>query len=113
MASVLWDAEGIIIVEYLEKGATIMDSYYADQIRRLRQVIQEKKRRKLRVRVLFHQNNAPAHKPQLRWLPFKKRDSNCLKTHPIPQTWHPVTCTSFFGPRNTSEAKKMTIITRW
>ncbi|KAJ8714438.1 hypothetical protein PYW07_002663 [Mythimna separata] len=27
MASVLWDAEGIIIVEYLEKGATIMDSY--------------------------------------------------------------------------------------
>ncbi|KAJ8734381.1 hypothetical protein PYW07_014932 [Mythimna separata] len=113
MASVLWDAEGNIIVEYLKKGPTIMDSYYADQKRRLRQVIKEKKRCKLRVRVLFHQNNAPAHKPPLRWLQFKKRDSNCLKTHLIRQTWHPVTYTFFFGPRNTSEAKKNTIIARW
>lgn len=62
MASVFWDAKGIIMVEYLEKGATITGSYYADQIRRLRKAIKEKRRGKLRAGVLFHQDNAPAHK---------------------------------------------------
>lgn len=62
MASVFWDAQGIIMVEYLEKGATITGSYYADQIRRLREAIKEKRRGKLRAGVLFHQDNAPAHK---------------------------------------------------
>lgn len=62
MASVFWDAEGIIMVEYLEKGATITGSYYAGQIRRLREAIKEKRRGKLRAGVLFHQDNAPAHK---------------------------------------------------
>ncbi|XP_045453244.1 histone-lysine N-methyltransferase SETMAR-like [Melitaea cinxia] len=62
MVSVFWDAQGIIMVEYLEKGATITGSYYADQIRRLREAIKEKRRGKLRAGVLFHQDNAPAHK---------------------------------------------------
>ncbi|XP_045451016.1 histone-lysine N-methyltransferase SETMAR-like [Melitaea cinxia] len=63
MASVFWDAQGIIMVEYLEKGATITSSYYADQIRdQLREAIKEKRRGKLRTGVLFHQDNAPAHK---------------------------------------------------
>lgn len=29
MASVFWDAEGVIMIDYLEKGATITGSYYA------------------------------------------------------------------------------------
>ncbi|CAG4977612.1 unnamed protein product [Parnassius apollo] len=62
LASVFWDAQGIIMVEYLEKGATITGSYYADQIRRLPEDIKEKRRSKLRAGVLFHQDNAPAHK---------------------------------------------------
>lgn len=62
MASVFWDAEGIIMVDYLQKGATITGSYYAEQIRRLREAIKEKRRGKLRAGVLFHQDNAPVHK---------------------------------------------------
>lgn len=50
------------MVEYLEKGATITGFYYADQIRRFREAIKEKRRGKLRAGVLFHQDNAPAHK---------------------------------------------------
>lgn len=65
MASVFWDTEGIIMVDYLEKGATITGSYYADQIRRLREAIKEKRRGKLRAKVLFHQDNAPAHKAEV------------------------------------------------
>ncbi|CAK1592430.1 unnamed protein product [Parnassius mnemosyne] len=62
MASVFWDAQCIIMVEYLENGATITGSYYAEQIRRLREAFKEKRRGKLRAGVLFHQDNAPAHK---------------------------------------------------
>ncbi|XP_073399608.1 histone-lysine N-methyltransferase SETMAR-like [Dendrobates tinctorius] len=62
MASVFLDAEGIIMVDYFEKGATITGSYCAEQIRRLREAIKEKRRDKLRAGVLFHQDNAPAHK---------------------------------------------------
>ncbi|XP_046976424.1 histone-lysine N-methyltransferase SETMAR-like [Vanessa cardui] len=61
MVSVFWDAEGIIMVESLEK-ATITGSYNADQIRRLREAIKQKRRGKLRAGVLFHQDNAPSHK---------------------------------------------------
>ncbi|KAM3914022.1 histone-lysine N-methyltransferase SETMAR-like [Leptodactylus fuscus] len=62
MVSVFWDAEGIIMVDYLEKGATITGSYYAEQIRRLQEAIKEKRRGKLWAGVLFHQDNTPAHK---------------------------------------------------
>ncbi|XP_063384365.1 uncharacterized protein LOC134670469 [Cydia fagiglandana] len=62
MASVFWDAEGVIMIEYLEKGTTIKGSYYADQIRRLREAIKEKRRGKHRAGILFHQDNAPPHK---------------------------------------------------
>ena len=50
------------MVEYLEEGTTITGSYYAAQIRRLREAIKEKKSGKLWAGVLFHQDNAPAHK---------------------------------------------------
>ncbi|CAH2095436.1 unnamed protein product [Euphydryas editha] len=51
----------VFFVEYLVIGATITGSYYADQIRRFRVTIIEKRRSKLRARVLFHEDNAPAH----------------------------------------------------
>ncbi|XP_055911087.1 histone-lysine N-methyltransferase SETMAR-like [Eupeodes corollae] len=62
MASVFWDAEGVIMIEYLEKGDTITSSYYADQIRRLEEAIDEKRGGKLKAGVLFHQDNASPHK---------------------------------------------------
>ncbi|CAH2088538.1 unnamed protein product [Euphydryas editha] len=34
MASGFWAAEGIIMIDYLEKGASITGSYYADQIKK-------------------------------------------------------------------------------
>jgi histone-lysine N-methyltransferase SETMAR len=65
MASVFWDAEGVIMIDYLEKGATITGLHYAEQITRLREAIKEKRRGKLRSVVLFHQDNAPPHKARV------------------------------------------------
>ena len=50
------------MVDYLQKGATITGLYYADLIHKLRDAIKEKRRGKLRRKVLLHQDNAPSHK---------------------------------------------------
>ena len=62
MASVFWDAEGILMIDYLQHGETITSDYYANLIRNVREAIKEKRRGKLRLKVLFHQDNAPVHK---------------------------------------------------
>jgi hypothetical protein len=35
MASVFWDAEGILFIDYLEKGNTITGEYYFNILNRL------------------------------------------------------------------------------
>lgn len=62
MGSIFWDSQGVVMIEYLSRGATITGSLYAEQIKKLRNEIREKRRGKLSKVVLFHQDNAPAHK---------------------------------------------------
>jgi histone-lysine N-methyltransferase SETMAR len=62
MATVFWDFEGVLLVDYLPRGHTITGEYYAKLIPKVRQAIKEKRRGKLRCGVLFHQDNAPPHK---------------------------------------------------
>lgn len=62
MASVFWDSEGILMVDYLKKGHTITGTYYASLLDNLRVEIKKKRRGKLTKGVIFHQDNAPAHK---------------------------------------------------
>lgn len=62
MASVFWDAEGIIMIDYLSKGETINGEYYASLMKKLREELKNKRRGKLRAGVLFHHDNAPAHR---------------------------------------------------
>jgi [histone H3]-lysine36 N-dimethyltransferase SETMAR len=61
MLSVFWDARGVILVDFLQKGATITGAYYANLISKLRDLIKEKRRGKLRKGVLLHHDNAPSH----------------------------------------------------
>jgi hypothetical protein len=43
MASVFWDAEGILFIDYLEKGKTITREYYSSLLTRLDEKIPEKR----------------------------------------------------------------------
>ena len=43
MASIFWDSQGVIMVDYLEQGRMINGAYYADELRRLRQEIARKR----------------------------------------------------------------------
>ena len=61
MASVFWDNQGVILIEYLQKGHTMTGQHYSIQLKRLREAIKEKRPGKLTRGILFHQDNAPAH----------------------------------------------------
>jgi histone-lysine N-methyltransferase SETMAR len=45
MALVFWDAEGILLINYLEKGKTITGKYYSHLLTRLDEKIREKRSR--------------------------------------------------------------------
>ena len=65
MASVFWDAEGILFIDYLEKGKTITGEYYSNLLTRLDEKIREKRPGLQKKKIIFHQDNAPAHKSVL------------------------------------------------
>ena len=52
------------MVDYLAEGCTISETYYPEELRRLRQEIVKKRRGKLTQDVLLLQDNAPAHTSQ-------------------------------------------------
>ena len=62
MASVFWDTDGILLIDYLQKGQTINSTYFASLLMHLQEKIKVKRRGKLTKDVLFHQDNAPVHK---------------------------------------------------
>ena len=62
MASIFWDAEGIVFINYLQKCKSINEEYFAKLLRELRQAIKSKQPGKLTKDVLLHQDNVPAHK---------------------------------------------------
>ena len=62
MASVFWDADSILLIDYLQKRQTINGTYYASLLTQLRVKIKIKRRGKLAKDVLFHHDNAPVHK---------------------------------------------------
>jgi histone-lysine N-methyltransferase SETMAR len=43
MASVFWDAESILFIDYLSKGKTITGKYYSNLLTRLNEIIREKR----------------------------------------------------------------------
>jgi hypothetical protein len=43
MASVFWDAEGVVFIDYLEKGKTITREYYSNLLTKLDEKIHEKR----------------------------------------------------------------------
>jgi len=61
MATVFWDTQGIVHIDYLEKGKTVTGQYYADLLDRFDIALKEKRPRLARKKVLFHHDNAPAH----------------------------------------------------
>ncbi|UYV72345.1 hypothetical protein LAZ67_9002716 [Cordylochernes scorpioides] len=62
MLSVFWDSEGVILLDFLNKGQTITGDYYSNLVKQLREAIKEKRRGKLSRKIVYHQDNAPSHR---------------------------------------------------
>jgi histone-lysine N-methyltransferase SETMAR len=65
MASVFWDKDGILLVDYLPQGCSITGEYYANLLDQLHEAIKRKRRGKLTKGIFFLQDNAPSHKSQV------------------------------------------------
>lgn len=65
MATIFWDCEGILLIDYKEKGVNITGEYYAKLLEQLKEAIKEKRRGKLSSGVLLLQDNAPVHKSKV------------------------------------------------
>ena len=61
MATVFWDAKGVIMLDFLPKRSTITGVYYANLLDQLRTAIRENRRGKLSKGVLLQQDNARVH----------------------------------------------------
>ncbi|XP_022822885.1 histone-lysine N-methyltransferase SETMAR-like [Spodoptera litura] len=61
MATVFWDARGIIHIDYLQKGKTINGEYYSNLLGRFDEALKEKRPHLAKKKVLFHQDNARVH----------------------------------------------------
>ena len=61
MATVFWDAKGIILLDFLPKRSTITGVYYANLLDQLRTAIREKRRGKLAKGVLLEQDSVRVH----------------------------------------------------
>jgi len=60
LASIFWDQNGILLIDYLPKGQTINAEYYSSLLVQLKDILKEKRRGKFTNGVLFFHDNAPA-----------------------------------------------------
>jgi len=58
LASVFWDAQGMIYIDYLEKGKSINSAYYSELLVRLKDEIAKKRPHMKKKKIIFHQDNA-------------------------------------------------------
>lgn len=64
MVTVFWDAKGILLVDFMERGTTITSAVYCETLKRLRRAIQNKRRGLLASGVVFVHDNARPHTAQ-------------------------------------------------
>ena len=65
MATVFWDSEGVVLVDFLEGKKTVTGAYYVEVLRKLRGKLAEKRPGKLHREICFHHDNAPAHSSRI------------------------------------------------
>lgn len=65
MATVFWDAEGILLIEYMPKGTTITGNVYKDTIKNLKAAIHEKRPHNYAQKTLLLHDNCRVHKARI------------------------------------------------
>jgi len=103
LASIFWDQDGILLIDYLPKGQTINAEYYSSLLVQLKDILKRKRRGNVTKGVLFLHDNAPAHRKlatqkKLAYLGFQ-----CLEHPPYSQDLAPSDYHLFPGLKKTIE----------
>jgi len=95
LASIFWDQDSILLIDYLPEDQTINAEYYSSLLVQLKDILKEKRRVKFAKGVLFLHDNAPAHwalatQKELAYLGFQCLDYS-PDLAPVPWTfqWSP------------------------
>jgi hypothetical protein len=75
LASIVWDQDGILLIDYLLKGQTINAEYYSLLLVHLKDILKKKRRGNVTKEVMFLHENAPTH----RALATQKKCRMCFK----------------------------------
>ena len=94
LASIFWDQDDILLIDYLLKGKTINAEYYSSLLVQLKDILNEKRRVKVAKLVLFLHDNAPAHRAlatqkKLVYLGFQCLDHPPFSPYLAPLDYHP------------------------
>jgi len=93
MATVFWDSQGMIYIDYLAKGKTVTGLYYAELKVRFAAELQKIRPYLAKKKGLFHHDNAPAHTSAL--AKAKLVELGYELGHHILQIWPRVTSSCF------------------
>jgi len=93
LASVFWDQDGTLLINYLLKGQAINAEYYSLLLVQLKDIFKEKRRGKFSKRKLFLHDNAPAHRTfatqkKLAYLGFQCLDHPPYSPNLAPSDYH-------------------------
>jgi len=93
LASIFWDQDGILHVDYLPKGQTINAECYLSLLVQLEDITKEKRQGNFKKGVLFLHENAPAHRAlttqkQLTYLEFQCLDHPPYSPDLAPSDYH-------------------------
>ena len=93
LASIFWDQDGILLIDYLPKGRTINMEYYLSLLVQLKDILKEKRRRKVTKEVLFSHYSVLAHRAlatqkKLAYLGFQSLDHPPFSLDLAPLDYH-------------------------
>jgi len=91
--SIFWNQDAILLIDCLPKGQTINAEYYSSLLVQLKDILKEKRRRKVTKEVLFLHDNAPVHQAlanekKLAYLSFQCIDHPPYSPDLTPSDYH-------------------------
>jgi hypothetical protein len=95
MCTVFWDAEGVLLIDYMPHKETISGVYYADLLRQLHITVKEKRQGKLTQVPLLCMTMHRRTGHNLDKLLYSNVDLKKCFIHRILLIWHPVITTCF------------------
>ena len=107
LASIFWDQDGILLIHYLPKGPTINAEYYSSLLVQLKDILKEKRRRKVTKGVLFLHDNPSAHWALLTQNKLVSMGFQCLDHPPYSTNLAPSNYKPFPGMTKTLKVRHL------